>query len=832
MEARRLRGLWPLLAASYACAAPVHPAAAPSAEPGVPATRPTGAARPPLAVVVRDGDPRGALALAVVTESIADDRGAMVGVALAALVAGRLSARGIDATAVGGWSGWRLRALVETPAEAAALVDAVRTALLTPVAPGEPALAAVARKTAALQRRPLPAEALAETARCTGDAYAAPGSAPPTPAELEAWRAAAHGLGRIALASAGAASLADATAAAIARSAPWPAARPLAPAPWPQPDAPPAIYDASGELPPGGARIVVTAWTSTPERAVLAAPGVGGARGPLASRLEALDSPARLRSVVATAHPDGGCLAATVDLPPEALGADVPSRIATAATLTAQEVAVELADVSGRSDARDPVGVATDPRDAAERAAWWHLAGPRRGTAPNEVRVELSVGVAPPRDAATGGAVATDLRGPGVAVPPEAIRGAIDRATLAWHVPVVEVRSAIERGQGEAWILLASPCGTAAEGASDAGLGAAVALESAFAARDGAGGDAYAEPFVAPDGLGVLVHGRARGGESPPAQARRLADLAARAFAADAVDPDRAASTRARLLLDASRPDARIHEALARALSPAHPSWLDPMGTLLGAGSASNEAIALRASALRAGPLRVAVLANVDAVQAEAAARAVDRWIARRPGEARACPAPTAPPGARAGMYTVDRPGAGPSEAWLALPLALEDAASRPAAESIAAALDGSEGLLARSLGPPRPDAPEPGLARSWSASIVGVPRAPALVVRIAADDDRLDGAVAEIRGLLQRLQRDGLRDDDRTRAAASLARERLAASLDPRARAVALWRGDVGSPSPSADAVRAFASAALRDEALVVVAARPRRPEPSSSKR
>src|ERR1700704_5717572 len=81
-----------------------------------------GAGRPWLSVVEREGDPRGALAVAVTTEGIAPDRGATIAVALAALVEERLAARGIvEAGAVGGWNGWRLRTLVASPVDAARL---------------------------------------------------------------------------------------------------------------------------------------------------------------------------------------------------------------------------------------------------------------------------------------------------------------------------------------------------------------------------------------------------------------------------------------------------------------------------------------------------------------------------------------------------------------------------------------------------------------------------------------------------------------------------------------------------------------------------------------
>src|ERR1700722_634654 len=107
--------------------------------PGRTRARALGDGRPPLAVVARAGDGRSALAVAVSTEGIAPERGAVPAVALAALVEARLSVR-IDGgagetsvTTVGGWGGWRLRALVESASDATALVAAVRTAMLAPV---------------------------------------------------------------------------------------------------------------------------------------------------------------------------------------------------------------------------------------------------------------------------------------------------------------------------------------------------------------------------------------------------------------------------------------------------------------------------------------------------------------------------------------------------------------------------------------------------------------------------------------------------------------------------------------------------------------------------
>jgi hypothetical protein len=221
----------------------------------------------------------------------------------------------------------------------------------------------------------------------------------------------------------------------------------------------------------------------------------------------------------------------------------------------------------------------------------------------------------------------------------------------------------------------------------------------------------------------------------------------------------------------------------------------------------------------------VAVLANAEGAQADAAVRAVDRWIVRRPGDARVCPTLPAVAQARPGTYAVEHAGSPTSEALLAFPLPADSAPARTAATWVAAALDGRGGLLERALG--SADGAPP-LATEWSAAVLGAPRVPALVVRLVAPDTSLDAAVAQVRALLNRLRQGALKPEDRARAASFLGRAALAAQLEPRARAIQLWRGEPAEATPSLDDLQAFAAGVLHDEALVVVAARPPRSPPA----
>jgi hypothetical protein len=309
----------------------------------------------------------------------------------------------------------------------------------------------------------------------------------------------------------------------------------------------------------------------------------------------------------------------------------------------------------------------------------------------------------------------------------------------------------------------------------------------------------------------MLVHGPAIAGESPVAHARRLADVAARSFAAEPITTSALASARAELL----RRDARGGSALGiltGVLAPQHPSWIDALGSSEPLARSADTAVLLRGQALRSGPLRLAVLANVDGAQAEAAVRAADRWVARRTGDGRTCRPITAAQPARPGTYAAPlRAGRAP-EAYLAFPFPPGDDGAYQTALVVGATLE------------------EPLARLGGEARVVGWPRAPAFVVRIQQPQAMLDASVMQIRSLLAAVHGSGPADADFARGRATRARAAIASALDPRARVVATWRGDssdAGAHVTAADA-RAFAQAHLGEEGMVVVAARPPRPSPT----
>jgi hypothetical protein len=846
-----------------------------------------GGDQPLLAAVVREGDPRPAVSVAVLTAGIDRERDPEVAAALAGAVEGRLRRAGYDdAAATPGWFGYRVRILLRSERDAARVGEAIRAALLSPMANDPAALADAAKKVTALRRRPLPDPKALDVARCTGEPFAPPairgasaGATHPAgdvvaASILERYRAAAHGGSRVSVGSAGSSALADGVARGLAQGGPWPKVAAASQTFTFAPGAAVVAFDApelaSQTRAPIGARVTVAVRTTRAADAIAVAPELGDPQGALALRLSALDSPAQIERVVATALPDGGCVALTFDLPPDALfdrstpgrietrPGDAATRLGSAIALVEEEVEIELAQMRVSNEAaRIQVVAAGDPRDAAERAAYWALAGDTRGVNDAVLGTRAAIALPTRRDAVRGAPngtraappvtpAAAPPTAPGAAAPADAssiafaesVTQALEIARASFHEPVADARVRVERGQGELWMLLASPCGTAAEGDNDAGVSAIAVHALREAVRAQGDHDVRVEPWVTASGVGLLAHATPRPAESPLGHARRVADVLGRAFSSEPLSPRALARARTELLaaVEAARgTDAFV--ALAEALAPGRPATVLPLGTPQALARVPDAAVVARLAAFRTGPLRLSVLANVDAAQGSAAARAVDRWLARTPGQVRRCAAVSSVAVPKPGTYAAPR-ASSVSEAMLAFPLPAGSAAagrSRALASLVAHALDGPDGLLARALG-------DTGLALTSEARVLGEDAARALVVRIEAPSEALDAAVAQVRALLERLRKGAFAETDRTRALRAHERAELARALDPRGRLVALFRGelspdataatppaptpaaDVGRTAPSLDAVRAFCASTFDEERMIVVAARPPR--------
>lgn len=774
--------------------------------------------RPPVVLIAREGDPIGAVAAAVTTGATE----AEPAVALAGVIEARLSARGLDAIVTPSWDGVRATVLVDGAGGARAATEALRDALLAPIEDKD--LAPAKKKLAALALRPLRDAGLSRWARCVGSPYSAPQRAGKTyddltTAKLEEWRAGSHALGHTAFAVAAAPAIGEEVAAAIGKGPTWKARAEIALSS--AASAPTAVdvevFEAPGETTPF---VHATLDVGSSSAAVAAAEALGDPRGPLATRLASLELPFRLKEVIGTAHARGGCVGIVLEASTNAAPNDVAARVADAIALIHVEADVHLAEGGPLRDGRTLARRSGDAREAAERAAWWALAKKeeRASRSPATSSVALAM---PGKRNASPKAPRPSEREDVVEPSRETLSGALERAAAAWKKPVAEGRARVEPGQGEAFVLVASPCGTDAETDADSGLTSLFIAAAAENAKSSP--DARVEPWMTADGAGLLVRGPALAGETPAAHARRLADVAARSFAAEPITPAALSRARGALLHANAASDGPALALLASALSPSHPSWVVPAGKDDVLARSADAAVLARAQAIRTGPLRVAVLANVDAAQGEAALRAVDRWIERRSNETRTCKIGGAASPPKPGTYAVEtRSGAAP-EAYLAFPFPAGDEAARAAAMIVAAALEGDGALLDKALGGTAQ------LARTSSARVLGWPRSPALVVRVVSTQAQLDAAVMQTRALLDRLRQGGVPAGDLDPARAAAARTTMATALDPRARVVLTWRGEAVPPNaprvrPTNEDVRAFAQKYLVEDSMIVVAVRPAR--------
>lgn len=755
------------------------------------------AERPRLTVVNREGDPAPAVAVAVAT-----DLGPVATAALSALVEARVAASGFATRVHVDRSGFRLEWSSADKDRLERFFSAIARAMHDSVVASAPEMSLVARRLVALRRAPLDAPELSPIAACTGQPGVSPAEPVPDPAspsfasELERQRRDALHAGRTSVASVGPPSFGDAVASALERSEGWPVGAPPSD-PFPSSDVVSSYVapKSSGRA----ARVTVAVRLGDALSAVGVAERLASPRSALRARLAALTDAFRVVEVVGVARPRGGCVSVTLT-PESALPeGKLDVAAARAAAIARHEVRLEDALPPNPAVAMRQILTAADPRDAASRAAWWDLSTPVAGAEP---RSAIVLGVPP----------SASVR-PSDPSPSRAFAAELSRALAATAEPVVERKSSIERGQGELWALLASPCGVADEGVLDAGS-TALALLSAVASHDPSSG-VFLEPWVGAEGVGIVAHASPRDERETPLElARRVGDAAARALAAPDLSSSSLAEARASLLSHLERTQGRagvVFGALAAALSPEHPSWLDPFGVFPRVSGVGVDASRLRLRSLVEGPLRLSVLANVDADQATEVGRVVDRWLVPRTST-RPCSA------AALGQAKADPVGvrlprdAGLGQALVAAPVPAVGTVGHELSLFTALALGGDGGLLEGTF-------PVGGGVRA-SARVVGTSRAAVLVVDVRAPADVLSAAVGDVRALLHRLATAGLSQAELSRASRILAERDLEARSEPRRRLIQLWSGR-NAPlreTPAAPALSTFLTTTFQDPSITVI--------------
>jgi hypothetical protein len=249
------------------------------------------------------------------------------------------------------------------------------------------------------------------------------------------------------------------------------------------------------------------------------------------------------------------------------------------------------------------------------------------------------------------------------------------------------------------------------------------------------------------------------------------------------------------------------------ALSPKHPSLLDPRGTWQSITEASTHSVETARRSFVRGPLRLAVLSPEPAPRAEAE---LERWLRPERTERTTCPVPPALP-PRPGEYALPSGPPGPaSRAILAVAVPSSPGGGVPA-EAIATAqlLNRPGGWLANSLR-------VPGLAVFAEASVIGGSDRAALAVEITTTGKKAAEAVAQARALFARLEEGAASADDVVQARAAAESATLAAAVDPRHRVVRLWTGRADGGPPDLASLRRFHRQTLGPERHIVVFTRP----------
>lgn len=741
------------------------------------------ARRPVVRLLVRAGDPTGATAVVVATG--VDPRAAA---ALAGLVEHRLAASrlpGLDVTSHA--LGFGVAAPSLTADEAGRVTDALLAALRAPVEAHEATAAPVRARVDALRAHAAPGPHAAAARACAGEPVSDPAH-PPAPVraeELERWRADASSSRALAVGAVGAEPLLDAVVRAVARSRPWPDG-PAVADPWPAAD----VIGADHASGPRGLDLALR--VSDGAAAVAAAGALGDPRGPLSERLAALEPRWRVARVTAVTRVAGGCLWLELAGPADA-SEPAAGQVARLAAVAREESELALAArADGGFALEQRILGATDPRSAARLLAWSVLARPADGAPTRRVVAYTTPAIASPAERT---AVDRDLAR--ALAEPLRDRG---RARLT-------MRSRVERGQGELWALVGSPCGTGGESATTAGH-RALALRALARAHGGAGGVAL-EPWITPDGVGLLAHApRARTDETPAEQAARVGDALGRALVTARLDGAALAAERAQLAADlgpGTRPDWWL---LLETLAPGHPSWLEPRGTFGSIDGAGTEAAEAERRRLVGEPLRLAVLASWEAAQADTLAAALGRWLGAASDPDRRCTPIAAAPAPAATVDLAAESAPERAVAHLAYSLGPDAAAARQEAEI-------ARWLLAREGG--WLDAALAGLTASARVELLGGERLGAVVITVEATPADRDAAVTAVRERIDRIASAPPAGADVSQGLAAFAAGAARGSLDPRRRIVELWRATEAHP-PTAASLARFLSAAFSPERLVLL--------------
>lgn len=734
--------------------------------------------RPRLTLVEREGDPERGVALAV-----------RVGIepqaapALGALVEERMRVAGFAAIAsVASPSGFIVSALVERPEDASRFLRAGNAALSMAPSAEEAARAAARVRNLPVRVAGSPSEAA--LARCSGELVFERelGRAAVDAARLAEWLRKVTS-GDVAFAVVGAKEHLAGAQEALGGIPPWTRLRPTA--------APSKGGDEFGAVASAGDLSLSVALSGVPAgRAIAAAERLGDPDSLLAVRLGASFPAWQVVRVATNLDRGGACL--RIDLQSNGSSPSLDA-VARSAAHTLSEIQETLDSIEPSSWVLAKQVLAMEgPHQAAAVAAWQSLY-----TSSGEEREQRRiVHFAGELARATTASELAELMSRHIEAP----------------VPELERRSGVEPGQGKFWMLLATPCGTSAEDSTTAGT-LALALHASALAFNGRSGVTL-EPWFSPDAMGLFAHTTAiTPGESPKAQAERVAEALARALLSSGPPPEVIVQSREALMAGLSDGPSPTLALALRQTSGNHPSWLEPRGTWASLSAISARSVQLERESFLRGKLRIATLGNQDEAQVQDGERRLFGLLASADAGRGECPARPAASSAP-GRYRLEASGGANSAAVLSVALPPGEGGLSPEVQWTEILMNREDGWLDRALH-------HPGLVSTARARVLGGGAAAALVIEIHALDGKRDDAVAQLRGLFGRLRAGAATAEDVRRAQDLLSRRESQRQLNPRWRLIDLWQGR-RQATATLESLRALHRAAFEPGREVVVLAEP----------
>jgi hypothetical protein len=708
--------------------------------------------RPPLSIIEREGDPEAAIAFASLATGSPE-----LHAAWGEVLSQRLTRAGYVTELRAHGLGFELMLLAESPARARAALASLLKALTQPVTSAE-----LVRPAGKLDPGQRAASAVAE---CSAELSGI--RRPSEPVELERARLASFARDRSALSCVGTGEAASAVADALSAGPDWPKLG--------RPRSTLAERSVTQVLPGERPELSVALTLADANRALGAASRLGDPKHALGVRLAALGGGLRLRRVVATAHPAGGCL--RIDSDVDASPLPDARRLGFAIAVMQEEARLALGAGEDENRLEATAISAADPRVAARAAAYRALTEPAPGL--NEAELVA-------------------LTTPDAAMTAPALDSATEQARGA--APELGLRTRVEQGQPGVWALVASPCAAASERADSAGHAAVFVSAASAAATRGA----RLEPWVGAAGVGLLGFVERAPGESDGEAAARLGDALGHALLAPPAAVD-IASARGELIKTAGSEPHPLLDAVVESLSGGRSGALLPRGNVTSLLAASREAVLTRQRELLRLPHQVAVISPGSSGDASLVTRSLARWL-RSPDALRPSPCDAEiPPLSRSSLAPA--PGSELREGgYLAFRI---PAKSAPEAGALVDVLNQPGGPLAKAMA-------EPDLVGAARAMLLGTTSARALVVQLSAFEGREAEALARTQRLFERLATGGVLSAAEIEAA--IARQRTAhrlAALDPRYRLVQLLDPSQAPVSDSA-ALRRLVTSLRPDSALV----------------